>query len=282
VSALSANRDPKEEVLMKFARALFSVAIAVAFASTLFAQQAPSGYHRVACVKIKPDKAAEYSKFSEDVLHKLYQSLADSGHITTYYQLRSVIPTGTSAQCDYILVTMYPGAPPKLLGPEELGAALKKAGLTITAQEFYARRNDSTELVSWDMFQNQAFVGGAKKGDYFMVNYMKSANVDDWVAYEKKVWQPFAEAMVKDGVESGWSLNLKVLPRGSDLAFQGVSVDVYPSWDAVFAGDPKFVDRFRKVHPDMEFGTTIEQFEKLRTITSSQLYSLEDMVTAAK
>jgi hypothetical protein len=32
----------------------------------------------------------------------------------------------------------------------------------------------------------------------------------------------------------------------------------------------------------MEFGTTIEQFEKLRTITSSQLYSLEDMVTAAK
>jgi hypothetical protein len=111
---------------------------------------------------------------------------------------------------------------------------------------------------------------------------MKSANVDDWIAYEKKVWQPLAEAMVKDGVESGWSVNVKVLPRGSDLPFQGVSVDVYPSWDAVFAGDPKFVDRFRKVHPDMEFGTTIEQFEKLRTITSSQLYSLEDMVTAAK
>jgi len=267
---------------MKFTRALFSVAIAAAFASTLFAQQAPSGYHRVACIKIKPDKGAEYSKFSEDVLHKLYQSLADSGFITTYYQLRSVIPTGTSAQCDYLLVTMYPGAPQKTLGPDELGAVLKKAGITITDQEFVYRRNRLTDLVSWDMFQNQAFVGGSKKGDYFIVNYMKVANVDDWLAYEKKIWQPLAGAMVKDGVESGWSINVKVLPRGSDLAFQGVSVDVYPSWDAVFADDAKFYDRFKKVHPDMELGTTMEQFEKLRTIVSSQLYSLEDMVTAAK
>jgi hypothetical protein len=270
------------EILMNVSRTILSVAIAAAFASTLFAQQAPSGYHRVACVKIKPDKGSEYSKFSEDVLHKLYQSLADSGHITTYYLLRSAIPTGTSAQCDYLIVTMYPGAPPKLLGADELGAALKKAGLTITAQEFYDRRNQLTELVSWDMYQNQAFVGSSKKGDYFMVNYMKVANVDDWVAYEKKVWKPLAEAMVKDGVESGWSVNVKVLPRGSDLPFQGVSVDVYPSWDAVFAGDAKFYDRFKKVHPDMELGTTLENFDKLRTILSSQLYSLDDMVTPAK
>jgi len=32
----------------------------------------------------------------------------------------------------------------------------------------------------------------------------------------------------------------------------------------------------------MEFGTTFEQFEKLRTIESIQLFSVVDLVTAAK
>jgi hypothetical protein len=114
------------------------------------------------------------------------------------------------------------------------------------------------------------------------VNYMKVPDVDEWLAYEKKVWKPLAEAMAKDGVTDGWSVNVKVLPRGSDLPFQAVTVDVYPGWDAVFKGDAQFVERFKRVHPDMEFGTTIEHIEKLRTIVSTHLFALEDMVTPAK
>jgi len=73
----------------------------------------------------------------------------------------------------------------------------------------------------------------------------------------------------------------QVLPGVADLKFQGVTVDVYPSWDAVFK-DFGFAEHFKKAHPDMEVGTTMEAFEKLRTLTSSELYTLEDMVTPAK
>jgi len=105
-------------------------------------------------------------------------------------------------------------------------------------------------------------------------------NLNDWVAYEKTVWKPVAEALVKDGKQDGWSLNLRSMPAGSDLPFQGVTVDVYPSMDAVFENDPQFIERFRRVHPDMEVGTTIEHFEKLRTQALIQLYVLDDIVTA--
>jgi len=197
---------------MKFVRSILSVAVAVAFSVTCLAQQPAAGYHTVACLKVKADKGTEFRKWAGEDLHKYSQSRVDSGAITTWYLLRSVIPQGESAECDYLIVAMYPAAPPKPLGVEELGAALKKAGIAMTGQEYVDRRNSLVTLISQNLFQNRAFSGEAKKGDYFRVNYMKSANVDDYVAYEKKVWLPLADAMNKDGVSSGWSLNVQVLP----------------------------------------------------------------------
>ena len=266
---------------MKISRTLLGVALVAASAVSVVAQQAPSGYHRVACYKVKPEKVADYRKWVQQDVHKLQQSLIDSGTLSTWYLLRAVIPTGESAQCDYLSVIMFPGAPPAPMGLTELGAALKKAGMTTTAQDYVDRRNSLTELVSNNLFQNQVFVGSVKKGDYFMVNYMKVPNTTDWLAYEKKTWQPLAESMAKDGIKSGWSVNLQVLPSGSDLKFNAVTVDVYPSWDSIYKNFD-FAGHFKKAHPDLEIGTTMEEFAKLRTILSTDLYVLDDVATSAK
>jgi len=266
-------------------RTMLSVVVAAAFclsAAAQMEQQGMSGYHSVACFKVAPEKVSEFRAWAASDLHKLAQSRVDTGALSAWFLLRSVQPQGKSADCDYLTIGMYPGAPPEPLSPEALGDALKKAGLTMSAQQFIDRRNSLTMLVSNNLFQRRAAVGSTKKGDYLMVNYMKAANVEDWVAFEKKVWQPVAEALMKDGRSSGWSLNVQILPGGSDLKFQGVTVDIYSSWDDVFKPDPQFVERFRKVHPDMEFGTTFEQFEKLRTMVSLQLFTAVDVVTPAK
>jgi hypothetical protein len=76
-------------------------------------------------------------------------------------------------------------------------------------------------------------LGSFKKGDYFVVNYMKASNIDDYVAWEKKAWMPFADAMAKQGTRSGWSLNTIVFPGGADVKFNAVTVDVYPTWDSI-------------------------------------------------
>jgi hypothetical protein len=130
-----------------------------------------------------------------------------------------------------------------------------------------------------------AFVGTEKKGDYLRVNYMKIADPNDmesYLAYEMKVWQPLAKQMMADGVGSGWSLNAQVLPRGSELPYDAVTVDVFPTWDSVFQPDTKFEERFRKVHPDMDLGTTIEAYNKMRSIAFTELFSVEDVVTPTK
>lgn len=267
-------------------RTIWSVVVAVAFCvptSAQMQQQGAVGYHTVACIKVKPEKTSEFRTWAASDFHKYAQSRVDTGILSASFLLRSVQPQGTSADCDYLSISIYPGAPPEPLSPEALGEALKKAGLTMSAQQFTDRRDSLVTLVSNNLFQNRASVGGPlKKGNYLVVNYMKAANVDDWVAFEKKVWQPVADALLKDGRTAGWSLNVQVLPGGSDLKFQGVTVDVYPSWNDVFKDDPQFIERFRKVHPDREFGTTLEQFDKLRTLVSLQLFTAVDVVTPTR
>jgi hypothetical protein len=268
-------------------RSLLSVVlVAIAFSvltSAQIQQEGTVGYHTVACMKVKPEKSSEFGTWAASDLHKYAQSRVDTGVLSTWLLLRSVQPQGASADCDYLAISIYPSAPPEPLSPEALGGALKTAGLTMTAQQFLDRRDSLAILVSNNLFQNRASVGGpVQKGNYVVLNYMKAANVDDWVAFEKKVWQPVAEALVKDGISTGWSLNVQVLPGGVDLKFQGVTVDVYPSWNNIFKDDPQSSERFRKVHPDREFGATFEQFQKLRTLVSLQLFTAVDVVTPTK
>jgi len=248
----------------------------------LSAQQAPSGFHTVNCIKVNPEKSAEFHKWMAEVVTKLAQSRVESGALSTWYLLRAVMPAGQSAECDYLTVSIYPGAPPEPLAGEQLSAALKKANLSITSDEYRAQRDAVATLVSTNMMVNQVSVGKANKGGYLAVNYMKTANLDGWLKLEKELWKPVAEQMVKDGVTSGWSLNIRALGLNSDLPWQGVTVDIFPNWDAVFKNDPQFADRVKKVHPDKDLNAMFEQFGKARTMVKSELYAIDDLITCCK
>jgi hypothetical protein len=264
----------------------FAGAIAlVALSSPLLSQQAPptTGFHQVQCIKIKPDKGVEFRKWAEGDLHKYAQGLVDSGRLSSWALVRAVTPAGSASPCDYFVVAFYPGLPPEPLGMADLGPVLKKAGLSMTAEEWVARRDSMSTLVSTGLWQNQVTVGSMQKGDYIVVNEAKAVDVDEWVAYEQKAWKPIAEQLGKDGLTRGWSVNVLVMPqRGSENRINGVTVDVYPSWDALNKSmiDPEFVNRWRKIHPDMEIGTTFEHYDKLRNNLTANLFRVDDMISA--
>ncbi len=268
-------------------RTLAGAVVLTALSFPLLSQQAPptTGYHTVQCIKTKPDKGLEYRKWAESELHKSAQVLVDSGRLSSWLLVRAVVPAGSANACDYVVILIYPGLPPQPLGIEDLGAVLKKAGLTMTPEEYVQHRDSVSTLVYSAIWQNLVSVGSMQKGDYLIVNEMKAPNPEDWVAYERKMWQPVAEQMDKEGLTRGWSVNVLVMPpRGSEIRANGVTVDVFPSWDAVFKAqiDPEFYNRWRKVHPDMEFGTTFEQYEKLRNNLTANLFHIDDMISASK
>src|ERR1700751_2073426 len=135
------RRAKQVEVLLKFPRLFVCAVLFAAFSALLPAEQPSTGYHRVACIKVKPENNSEFRKWAAGDLHKITQSRVDDGAVSQWILLRSVIPSGTSAECDYVVVTMYPRVPPQPMDLDELDAALKKAGMSMTAQRFVDRRN---------------------------------------------------------------------------------------------------------------------------------------------
>jgi hypothetical protein len=267
---------------MSIPRILLGAAIAAALSIPLTAQPAPTGYHSISCVKINPGKLAEADAWIAGTEHKLDQELVDSGTYGNTVVLRTEMPAGTDAKCDYVFVTFFKGLPLAPLSPQEVSTALHKAGIQMTAEELYAKHDELGTLVYDNITQYQSLVGGAKKGDYLAFNAMSAPDVGACVAYQKKVWQPLAEEMVKAGNIDGWAINQQVYPRGTKDKTAVSSVDIYPSWDAFVNQYGSIMDGWKKVHPDMDINSTMEQFGKLCSIEHTVLYKIVESVAPVK
>ncbi len=247
------------------------------FANMLAAQDQLTGYHSVACIKIQPGKGAEYRQFVQDFSSKVMQASVDNGDLAAAYLLRTVIPSGQDARCDYVAVSVYKGAPTAPTGIAGLTKILQRAGLSISAADYIAKRGTMTQLVSAELWRNALQVGSLEKGDYLYVNFMKVHNATDWINLEQKIWKPMAEAWVKDGSMHGWNVNQLVLPAGTDLKYQGVSIDVFPSWDAAMKAQP-VADTFKKLHPGMSLDATFDNLAKARDLARRELLVVEEKV----
>jgi len=112
------------------------------FVTRTEAQDQQGGYHRVACIKVKPGKEAEFREFVAGAARKFFQSSADSGEIAGWFLARTVIPAGSEAGCDYVGVTLFRDLPRPPLGLEEIDKGLKRAGVAMSASEFVAKREE--------------------------------------------------------------------------------------------------------------------------------------------
>ncbi len=261
----------------------WGAALAAVLSVTLVAQQAPVGYHSISCVRVKPGQSAAFHALLSGDYRKVEQARVDSGAISAWIALRTIIPAGTDAGCDYVFVTFYPGLPPAPLSDEEMTAVLQKAGVTSTLQEWRDRLSAVGDLVSNNITQYQALVGGSKKGDYLVFNSMKATDVDQCVAAQKRLWQPFAEEGVKDGAQDGWAVNIQIMPRGDKDPSRVSSVDIFPTWDSMFNYfGPDFITRWKKVHPEMSPDEAFSEIDKACTIDHTVTYKVEDQIVPSK
>ena len=265
---------------MKTLKSLCCAVLIAVFSVSVTAQQEPSGFHRVACIKVTPQNNDAFRKFVNDDVIKVEQAEIKSGILGGWMLMRSVIPTGQSAQCDYLSISIFPGAPTQ--HPNALADAIKQTGLKMTADEFISKRDSLTTLVSNDLFQTRVMVGGIKKGDYLEVLYQQTPNPQAWLANDIKVWKPIAESMLKDGTRTGWFAVFRILPAGSSMKYNAINVDVFPSLEAVFKGDPQFESRWKTAHPDMDMIPTLQGLDKFRTTENEELYTAEEVVNPAK
>jgi hypothetical protein len=264
-----------------------AVVLGVVCAAAAAQTPTPGPYYLVNCVKVKSGKDVDFGKWAADTLHKFAQARVDAGRLTTWLLMRAVLPQGIENQCDYQIVGFYPGIPAKPLEAADMDALMKKAGIAITADQYSQGRNAVSELATSGMFQMVVNTGSVQKGDYLSLNYLKlkepqMQNYQKWIDMETKAWKPMSEFLNKEGITRGWSVDVRIIPDGAGMGFDGLTVDVYPSWEAFFRlqSDSKFPEYWKKVHPDMDIDATFTEYDKYRTVMREELWVVEDMVAA--
>jgi hypothetical protein len=194
-----------------------TILVAALTAATLNAQSTPPRpYQSVVCLKLQPGKSSsEYRQFVGETSVKMNQMRADAGEIVSWTLLRTVMPAGEDARCDFIQSTIRESTPPLDPTPEGLAAALEKARVKMTASEYLARRGALVRLVSSELWRPVIRVGQPQKGSYIYVNYIQELNAAEYRKFENEVFKPMAELMIKDGKMAGWMFGLKQLPGGT-------------------------------------------------------------------
>jgi len=253
------------------------LALCAALGGAALAQdQQQSGYHSVTCIKVRDGKMGEYREFLKES-RKVGQTFADSGMMATSLRFRSVMPAGAAATCDFLFVNLYQGTPPAPPNPDAFAETLKKAHVSMSADEYLALRSSLSQVVSSEMWRIAIQVGEIQKGDYAFLNYMKVHDAGNWLELERSVWKPMAETWVKDGTLHGWFVAQLVFPGGTGTKYQAVTLDVLPNWDAAFKGFP--VDKtWKQVHPDKDLNQVFEKLDKTRDLDLRTLVVLEDTI----
>ena len=236
----------------------------------LEAQQQPVYYQTLNCIKVMPGKGREFTQFVNDTSKKVAQTRADAGEILSWTFLRSVMPAGQEARCDYMISTLFEGAPPAPRGPEVFEKALQKAGVNMTASDWTAKANSLSSLVSTEMWRPRIRVGAPQKDHYLFLNYMKVHDAPEYNDFEGAVWRPMAEAWVKEGSQSGWVFATKLLPSGTETAYAAYSADIYPTWDAAFK-QRSTQATFEKIHSGKNYQQTMDRGFKLRDLARREL-----------
>jgi hypothetical protein len=255
---------------------LFTTAASLA-AGALNAQQQPAYYQTTACIKVTPGKFTEYRQFVDDTSKKMAEARAKAGEIVSWAFLRSIMPAGAEARCDYSISTTYEGIPPKPLDRDGLASSLERAGVKMTAAQYLGKRDSLSQLVAMEMWRTRVRVGQPEKGHYLFINHMKVHNAADYYKFETEIWRPLAEAWIKEGTQSGWQFSTLLLPGGTDVKYAARSVDIYPSWEATFkARNPQEI--FKKAHPDKDYQQTMGSLTKLRDLAQRDLMVIEERV----
>jgi hypothetical protein len=135
-------------------------------------------------------------------------------------------------------------------------------------------------LVSQELWRFRAGVGHVSKGSYVRINYnkVKPGMGAEYLKFETTGWQQLAEAAAKDIPGTSWGLYTLTMPGGSDQPYNSITVDGFPSWEAMGKGLP-VQDLWKKAHPDVDYAQHMQKMSTLLDRPRVEVFRVVDYIS---
>lgn len=226
---------------------------------------------RVLAFKVTPGKTEEYRAVLEE-LGKIAQLRVNNSEINSWTVLRCMIPSGTSAKTDYLLITSYKGYPAEPKSAAQSEADRIKSGSKMPYPEITRQLRNVATLVSTEIWQYSVAANGhSKVGDYVLSNYMRVSSLATLIKFETEYMKPLADHAVAAGSIQSWRFFTKLLPAGTDIDYMARTEDILPTYAAFFTLNDMWSKAASEVHKGKDFTGLMAEVAQARKIGAREL-----------
>jgi hypothetical protein len=235
-------------------------------------------YVAVNYLKTTPGRYNDYMDLLKTYVSKVNEAHLKAGRIMGWYTHDVVMPTGSSAEYNFTVVTVsndlnfllndtvsfktrmqeaFPG-----LGENALDNILETFGAvrTLVKREIYTY----TDGLNMD----------GPPAKFVQVDFMKptAGKTAEYVKLEKDIYKPIHAEMVKKGNKLDWGLYEKQWPYSSSDEYDYITSNFFSSINQMMSGN--YEEAFKKLFPKMDMTTVGNQTNSLRKIVRSELWRL--------
>ncbi|TKB45966.1 hypothetical protein [Thalassotalea mangrovi] len=191
------------------------------------------------CMK---SQSADYSDMETKKWLPIHQEMVNQGHMKQW--LLYYVMFGDRTDCDYYVVEIYEDADQWRQSDAMRGMTIAKKYGEKEMQNMWQESFDARSMNSSTLWYTLESIGD-NEHTFAVFNAMKAENPEDYIKFEREVWQPIHQWLYENKHSAGWSLLSKVAPAGKAVASNFGTVDFLDR----FAPTP-FWDAMKNVHPD--------------------------------
>lgn len=276
--------QPKTCTLLRASAFLISTAfltsvLLFSYSYKAVAQQAPQTvYVSALYLKVNPGMYSKYQELLNSYTKKVNEQHFKAGRIMGWYVHDVLIPTGSSAPYDMVIVTVSTNL--GLLIDDSVGYRnwLKQALGNANDQTLDGILNSFTAartIVKREIF---SYIDGvninSNPSKYVQVDFMRTTSdkASDYVKAEIDWFKPLHADLVKQGKRDDWGLYAMEMPYSETAGYDFITANFFSSTAQINSAN--YAETFKKVFPDKDMNTVWNTMTGLRKIIRSELWKL--------
>jgi len=259
-------------------RALFLTAIIF---PTVTSAQRPTTYYCISYYKVAPGKEDELYKMIMNVDARVQQARINANTMSGWYFYKLLSPAGSSAEYDYMSVTVIDRFKYIFDSPYPFDSALKKTFSKKDKQfftDYHARSNEIKKLIKEEVYAGVALADSSSKdgfqSEYIVSDFMqpKPGKFGDYFKMETDTFRIIHKERIKLGDISQWGCFTLVMPYDTKIGYSALCFNFYHDLDAMTTA--KYAEAIKNTFPTVDLGRLFQSSSALRDNPRADMWQL--------
>ena len=255
---------------------------------SIFSQQ-PTTFYRISYYKVVPGKEEVLHSMTKNVDAQVQQARIKAGAILGWYMYKLLSPAGTSADYDYMTVTIVKRYKHIFEPIYSFDSALNKTFSKKGAQflkDYHSRLNESRKLVKEEIYAGIALADSSSKdgfqSKYIISDFMqpKPEKFGEYMKAEVDTFRIIHRERIKMGGDiSQWACFSLMLPYDTKTGYSILTFNFYNDLDAITTS--KYLEALKTTFPTVDLSRLFQSVASMRDNPRADLWQLVSFASPA-